>query len=220
MSEIKCFLLQPLGRDRLWFRRYEAGPCGDGGEHSYHNAKILLGDYDAPEANLLRRDPPFGHERWPDRCEKCGHAFSDKAARQLFPSPLYMRASGEIMTLQEAPVGAMWHAPWYEGIPSLVGPDGKALIVRVPENHDWQVDGRASNCDSPCKNCGVAYKDHNKAKLCQKYEDANPHKCWIRHGEAPLITVDKRGNTCNAGAGSIMTDEWHGFLTNGVLKPC
>jgi len=59
------------------------------------------------------------------------------------------------------------------------------------------IDSRASNCTLP---------------------DDNVHKCWVRHGEAPNFTVDKNGATCAAGAGSIQTSNWHGFLRNGVFE--
>jgi hypothetical protein len=39
----------------------------------------------------------------------------------------------------------------------------------------------------------------------------------VRHGEPPQITVDKRGLTCHAGAGSIALGSYHGFLHNGVF---
>jgi hypothetical protein len=34
------------------------------------------------------------------------------------------------------------------------------------------------------------------------------------------LTVDKNGDTCAAGAGSILTPAWHGFLRNGELVAC
>ena len=51
------------------------------------------------------------------------------------------------------------------------------------------------------------------------YEDARPHKCWVRHGDprTGIVTVDKNGVTCGAGAGSIATRGWHGFLREGML---
>ena len=50
----------------------------------------------------------------------------------------------------------------------------------------------------------------------------NVHKCWVRHGrpEDGTLHVDKNGKTCAAGAGSILTSKWHGFLHNGHLVPC
>jgi len=81
---------------------------------------------------------------------------------------------------------------------------GKHLIIRVPdgdreEGHPWNIDSRASNCTR---------------------KDDRTHRCWVRHGEPPHIHVDKNGNTCSAGAGSIQTDKWHGFLHNGELVKC
>lgn len=73
------------------------------------------------------------------------------------------------------------------------------LIVVLPGGHHWDIDSRASNCTLP--------------------ED-DDHKCWIRHGTPPEITVDKNGNTCSAGSGSIMMGGYHGFLRNGYLEDC
>lgn len=129
--------------------------------------------------------------------------------------PIYRRTdTGEEMTLGEAPVGAMWFADWYlregdmrPGWDWYRGPDGHCLVVRVPNGsggvHDWMVDSRCSNCT---------------------LKDDNVHKCWVRHGNPPDITVDKNGVTCAAGAGSIgvwngnqTAYSWHGFLRNGDL---
>lgn len=119
---------------------------------------------------------------------------------------LYRRAdTGETTTLAAAPVGAMWDASWYrEQAKDGVNPrlfwapvEGVNLIVKTPGG-DWYVDGRASNCDQPDR----------------------PHRCWVRHGTAPDITVDKNGDTCGAGAGSIQQGSYHGFLRNGWLEQC
>lgn len=70
------------------------------------------------------------------------------------------------------------------------------LMVVCPDGHWWDIDSRANNCTLP--------KDM-------------VHHCWIRHGEPPQITVDKNGVTCSAGAGSIQTPKWHGYLREGML---
>jgi len=75
-------------------------------------------------------------------------------------------------------------------------PCARHLAVVCPDGHWWDIDGRASNCTM------------KEDKL---------HRCWVRHGDLPNITVDKNGVTCAAGAGSIQTDRWHGFLRNGEL---
>src|ERR1051326_3854087 len=84
--------------------------------------------------------------------------------------------TGELMRLGNAPVGAMWYADWMIGRVKddpgwrwWRGPDGRCLVVRLPGGHDWLVDGRCSNCTLP--------------------ED-NVHKCWVRHGVPPNVTVD------------------------------
>ena len=113
--------------------------------------------------------------------------------------PLYVRAdNGRELTLNMAPVGAMWDADWYHDVDFLTGPDGHSYIVKTPGG-EWCIDGKATNCGLP--------------------ED-NVHKCWVRHGEAPDFTVDKNGHTCSAGAGSIQIGNYHGFLIDGYLVEC
>lgn len=45
---------------------------------------------------------------------------------------------------------------------------------------------------------------------------AQTDRCWVRHGEPPIVTVNKDGLTCAAGAGSIGIGGgeryYHGFL--------
>lgn len=102
--------------------------------------------------------------------------------------------TGGMWPLHSAPPGAMWFAPWMSDH-FTPGPDGNILVVRTPGG-DWVVDSRASNCGLP---------------------NDNEHKCWIRHGTVPNITVDKNGKTCSAGAGSIQCGNYHGFLRDGHL---
>ena len=97
-------------------------------------------------------------------------------------------------------VGAMWFATWYPKNMTWDNEKEPHLIVCCPngsDTRDWDIDSRCSNCGSP--------------------ED-RLHRCWIRHGVPPVITVDKAGPSCNAGAGSIALPHWHGFLTQGVLS--
>ncbi len=78
-----------------------------------------------------------------------------------------------------------------------VGADGLAIAVTLPDGRQWYVDSRASNCTMP---------------------DDKAHRCWVRHGTVgERLSVDKAGNTCKAGAGSIRTDHYHGFLEDGRL---
>lgn len=78
--------------------------------------------------------------------------------------------------------------------------DGDAVVCVLPDGHHWHIDSFANNCTKP---------------------DDKEHRCWVRHGSKPgVIHVDKNGLTCSAGAGSIATPEFHGFLHNGELYSC
>lgn len=89
-----------------------------------------------------------------------------------------------------------------------LGYDGEAVVCTIPyskegvinKTTEWSIDARASNCTKP--------------------EDKE-HRCWCRHGGfGEIVHVDKVGNTCAAGAGSIMVPGFHGFLHNGYLTNC
>jgi hypothetical protein len=199
---IKCFWLEPTDRQRLYLRRYLGnskciGPMG------YHDAMVEIGESQEvmDEAACHWVDDGktakdfIGDPRWPVACA-CGYIFQEADEWQLFSSHIYKRTdTGEEMTLRDAPEGAMWDATWFHAVPSWCGPDGRSIICRVPKMHDWQIDGTCTNCPRPNE----------------------PHKCWIRHGTPPMLTVDKNGDTCAAGGGSIQTKDWHGFLRNGEL---
>lgn len=82
--------------------------------------------------------------------------------------------------------------------------DGLHLHCVVPDeygDHPWNIDGRAGNCDM---------------------KQDTEHRCWVRHGDPRVpgeLTVDKKGVTCRAGAGSIQTGTYHGHLIKGELLP-
>lgn len=108
-------------------------------------------------------------------------------------------STGEEISSRDLPVGALFELqPGTGAFPTwAVGADGLAIACMLPDRHLWYMDSRASNC---------TMKDDTK------------HKCWVRHGTVgDLLTVDKAGLTCRAGAGSIKTDRFHGFLTKGRL---
>ncbi len=193
MARIKCFFLQDTGELRYSLRRYVSGStCDCVNGKGYHDAMVHLCDGGDPGR------PDKSDPRWPTKCDKCEYVFQDGDERQLFQERIYRSNEGALMTLRAAPPGAMWYADWYGEIKNLFhcGPDGHCLVVKTPGG-DWVVDSRASNCTRP--------------------ED-NQHQCWVRHGVAPDITVDKNGDTCNAGAGSILIGGYHGFLRGGYLE--
>ncbi len=190
----KVFWAEPSPHARESLRRYGA-KCS--GKYGYHDAEVVLGEKVVlkgetcrDSVNVDKTDP-----RWPKRCEHCDYEFTDQDSWQHNLVRLY-EGDGKKFVLQEAPVGAMWDATWY---PESFGkgPDGIALVVKTPGG-EWHVDGRASNCT--------------------RRED-DKHRCWVRHGspKVGVIHVDKNGDTCSAGAGSIVCGSYHGFLHNGEL---
>lgn len=227
MTGIRCFLLEDTGRENHYLRRYARVDGGCPGGSGYHNAMLFTRLLEGGEEVRTTESDP----RWPVKCQHCDYTFVEADSRQDFTQDVYRRAdTGEELELRAAPAGAMWFSAWMEKYPASCGPDGRYLTVRTPGG-DWSVDGRARNCDSPCKHCGAPYHSHDRNAcpnpapegqpgLKGSYEDARPHKCWVRHGEAPDIHVDKSGVTCGAGAGSIMAGSYHGFLHNGHLTSC
>lgn len=203
---VKCFVIFKTAFTFRYLRRYARTDekCEASG-YGYHNAenfldKGLIGEASTTaKVDLDKTDP-----RWPTHCA-CGYKFKPEDNWQLNVEQEWVNANGMVSTfrLRDAPAGAMWHEDYriLEGSNENRGPDGHCLVVRLPNGEDWYVDSRAGNCGSP---------------------DDDVHKCWIRHGEPPNITVDKNGVTCTAGAGSINSREgkpnaWHGFLRNGEL---
>jgi len=107
-------------------------------------------------------------------------------------------ATGE--ETSDLPIGALFvsdHGP--------KGFDGHSVVCIIPRAGSrgktwWYIDSRASNCTMP---------------------DDKEHRCWVRHGTVgDVVHVDKNGNTCAAGAGSIAVPGFHGFLHHGILKDC
>ena len=109
----------------------------------------------------------------------------------------------------ELPCGALFstdreNAESVDSFPPA-GSDGLSIVCVLRYN-DWKrhfyVDYNASNCTK---------------------KDERTHRCWVRHGTVgDQLTLDKNGNTCGAGAGSLFmgpNHEWHGFLRDGVLAP-
>jgi hypothetical protein len=205
MTPIKVFWIEPNGLERRWLRRFSLKLTCKAAGRNYCSAQTFL--HDCPADQLW---PDYKHvdPRWPMHCEHCQRAFGPVDDYQLFQRSIYKRPdTGESWPLTDVPVGACWSAPWFTeqeynkgktGSGYNVGPDGRCLVVRCPDGHDWMIDSRCSNCTRI---------------------DDNEHFCWVRHGrpEDGNLHVDKNGNTCSAGAGSIQTKNWHGFLHAGFL---
>lgn len=195
---VECFLIVRTANIYRSLRRYasiEEGmtPCPF--ISSFHNAQVPLDLIENTDQVTVEDKWPHDDPRWPKQCA-CGYEFKDTDPWQLFTDRQYQRVdNGEVMTLRTAPPGAMWDAEWFHDYAWCAGPDGRSMMVVLPNGNHWLIDGPANNCTRPNE----------------------PHKCWIRHGEPPKLTVDKNGDTCSAGAGSIQSGNYHGFLQNGVL---
>jgi len=209
---VPVFWIEPTDRVRRRLRRFRFSNTGPESvcpaPFGSHNAYAPFS-----EGKARREDdcwsfdddheiPAHDDARWPTKCDGCPYMFRPEDEWQLFHDLIYARTdNGETMTLRDCPVGAMWDATWYP----WKGPDGISLMVAVPPEggpgHDtWSVDSRASNCTMP---------------------NDDVHRCWVRHGDPRKdprsVHVDKNGHTCAAGAGSIQTRRWHGFLDHGEL---
>lgn len=205
MPQIKCTFWETLQRSTYYLRRYSSSSnekCQGGG--SYHNAlskEPLATTDDTPNAEgiVCNNSPPapaHGDPRWPTKCDKCDYQFNEFDTHQVFGRKLMKnKETGEVLQEDQLPVGAMWYCDWYNSFFGP-GPDGHSLVVRLPGNFDWNVDGEANNCTR---------------------KGDRSHKCWIREGAPPNVTAGKNGNTCSAGAGSIAVPGYHGFLRNGYL---
>lgn len=203
----QTYWLEPTDRVRVGLRRYTRNSLGFTCVGGYHSALVIIGEEPAEFEESDGRRYLAAHEsvvpvseredpRWPKTCEKCDYIFTDRDVWQHWQELLYRRTdTGEETTLRDAPPGASWDAWWLPD--NYRGLDGIALMVRCPDGHDWTVDSEASNCT----------------------RKGEPHQCWVRHGDPReyRVTVDKNGDTCAAGAGSIATPEYHGFLRDGVL---
>jgi len=210
----QTYWLEPTPSVAIGQRRYSSSDgkgwtCADGYHQALHytgTAEAVFREEDGRRYLAARPEVPRDHPvGWPRECDAgCGYRFTDDDHWQTWQELIYYRAdTGEYRVLhQGAPApfapsaepGAMWDAWW---MPFSRGADGICLIVRCPNGRDWHVDSEASNCT----------------------RKGEPHQCWVRHGDPRecQVTVDKNGDTCAAGAGSILAGDYHGFLQAGIL---
>lgn len=201
-KDVQCFYIVPTGYSRVRLRRFRSGEQTErcSAPHGYHDAWTNeLARVPDEVAKTLDGDftkYPKTDPRWPTHCP-CGYAFTDDDYWQTWTESVFTHGGKEYFLREPVP-GMMYDADWLHDHKDWVGPDGRSLHVICPDGHGWCIDSRASNCTM---------------------KDDHEHKCWVRHGEPPLITVDKAGKTCKAGAGSIQTPTYHGHLTNGRFRP-
>lgn len=219
MMAWNCIFIQETGIVRLSLRRYAGDkPCSVSGT-GYHNAQIpieeteqvgeggVIGDFNFEKPLMEKYIEQFDQMK----CT-CGYQFANEDNRQIFRDREYTDDQGNKFTQRDAPIGSMWYSEWHERF-SFPSPDGKALVVKLPANNEWCVDGQASNCQAPCKNCAQPFEAHAKGQTeCKDFQHSDPnHRCWQRSGTPPMITASP----------SIQVPGYHGFLQNGQLTdPC
>lgn len=205
----QCFMLEPANRVRRSLRRYvplDKGKCPL--PYGYHDASAPL-DEVADDGRVAIDDSwPHDDPRWPTHCA-CGYAFQPDDTWQLFRDHLFRRAdTGELVTLRDAPPGAMWEAAWMvdhitldelrAGRRSSLSSEWKdrclsegriiaPLVLRLPGGGEWVIMQRASN--------GAAREDGYTGG-------------WTWDGSPPRITARP----------SILVPGYHGWLTDGVLS--
>lgn len=200
MSDVLIFFCERTG-DRLYHRGYHCKDCGHRMVEHSTAEEYEASNFDGPQR----------------ACDQCGQMLriSSLGTKEAFRR----QDTGEIV--YDLPPGAVyehqgydWTEPRRHNWRQSPRPDGtqyfidrpneqdaRVLACVCPDGHHWIIDARASNCTMP---------------------NDDDHWCWVRHGrpEDRTLHVDKSGKTCAAGAGSIATGKWHGFLHNGKLTQC
>jgi len=192
-----CIWTEETGEVDITLRRYSPSatvdpPCP--GPRSYHDASVVIGREPHRRSASGTLEAIFaedyaGNAGWPVACG-CGYVFVPEDEWQVNQEPIYRDpATGQEWGQQSLPVGAMYHAPWYGSLG--MGADGIALTVALPPE---RPDMRPNfwHVDGPSRNNGV------------------PGAGWTRTGDPrnpPTLSVTP----------SILTGDYHGYLTAGVL---
>jgi hypothetical protein len=196
MDPIQCYMLEPTQRERLYLRRYTTGTYNCSLPHKYHNAMAFLREEPregrfgkACTTSLSTADK--ADPNWPQTCDCGNYTFTDQDMWQHFYLHVYRRDdTGEEVTLDDAPPGAIWNAFWMlegKGLSPgglYCGPDGLCLVIKTPGG-EWMIDGPASN--GPRDKPG-----------------------WTRTGTPPNLTATP----------SILCGDFHGWLRDGRIVAC
>jgi hypothetical protein len=207
----QVFFIIPTNKFEKYLTRYgsEKTPCPKRGYSCTGSVLIETVESEKSLASGSASSPgiefPLDDQRWPTTCNYCGNLITNVSEGYVHYFRLWTpqdrsrtpQNCPEFFHLMKSPTGACWDANWLHD--HRVGPDGRSLYVMCPDHHEWFVDGIASNCTR---------------------KDDKTHRCWCRQGkpEDGTLNVDKNCDTCQAGAGSILTPNWHGFLRNGFLE--
>ena len=175
-STIDCFFINPTTQIEVWLRRFVFSKAED--NHS-HEATVSIGpgtrirDFSGYQVEDLSHEDP----RWPIACQACGYLFQKSDAWQTMHYTLFERSDTRgLTTLKQAPVGAMWYAPWYRDL--YTGPDGECLVVKTPGG-EWVVDSPALNSGRPWTRTGVPPKVTASPSIVMGRE----YHGWLKNGQ-------------------------------------
>jgi hypothetical protein len=146
MGQIKCVLFERAPEIARFYRRYSSStPCpAMPGEYSYHDATVPMDVVPLEGDTIHEQDmPPKDDPLWPKMCDRCKqYAFVDDDRWQVFVDWRFRNTeTGEIVNFRNLQVGAMYDCHWYGK--DMRGPDGKALVVILPDRTPWCIDGCA-----------------------------------------------------------------------------
>lgn len=198
MADVTCFMLEATGRSIQWLRRWGHEQAVLNGRPHTHQAHVEIArvdgiDHVSGEVSWSRDDP-----RWPKACA-CGYVFTpDDSWLVDYWHEMRRSDGGDPICVQDAPVGAMWWAPWlgdrrwgefFASTEHAARGGGPHLIVKTPAG-DWDIDSKAKN--------------------------GTNGSGWTRTGTPPLVTA-RPSIGFQRDDGSFL---YHAYLTNGILKDC
>lgn len=208
---------------RIYWGDSECPNCCGKGSPGYHNSHVqLMDDMDPNADNVGGEISDYPDDRWPMKCDHCeatvpvvadvlctcgcGEMVRPDGAprRQIFRKTLYGTPDGS--WIGEPQPGDLFFADWYHSGGTQChywnNCTGQHLICILPNGDTWDTNSRASNCTM---------------------QEDKTHRCWVVKGDPSKgepVHVSKEGPTCAAGAGSIVSGNYHGFLHHGQLTSC
>lgn len=199
--KIRCFLLEPTASVRVSLRRFtfvgdkrcRLSPVGGHETGLFVTVPVApaadwpgaSGDPFAIGAPIAKDDP-----RWPEECSYCREPFQVDDPYQVHVEGLWAGSpNGELVTLRNAPAGALWNAEWF---PER-GPDGRSLCLQLPGGSAWHIDGPSARQLADV--------------TAPRFAPGRP-AAWQRWGAVPKITVTP----------SVLTPGFHGVVKDGYLE--